>query len=543
MKKLQKIFALLLVLVMCTSVLGGCGTDSKTTDESTATAGTESTVEASTAVEAEEPITITVKPQNDGPQNPDSPVTKLIEEKFNVKINYVYLDRVKETELLNLRVASGDIPDVMLLNDVNLPVLRDQGALADIPLAKVKSIMPVYYDITTKNAAGAKVWEMYSQDADNLYALPSLSVGAKYSLVPIWRDDWLKNVGINKIPETMAEAEDAFYKFVKNDPDKNGKDDTYAFSQRGMWGIFGAYGGFPYFFFWKNVDNGIAFNAAHPLMKDAVAKLAQYYKDGLIDPEFITGENKGQSYYNSPPFWNGKIGYTIAGTYGNANPPLFEGDLGSFNYQSFKNIQGEKGTYAEGKPLTGPGGMGLFKWTLLTGYGVGFGKQVEKDPKKMEKVMSMLEAYNSDDETFLLFYGGIKGETYYLDYGCIRGPEELQKNPEKSRAYAYGPNGMAILCNNFDLQLKYTMRKEQKEYADKVASYTFNWENALIGALPSSGQYKATVEKKVEEGYQLFITGKKSMDEWDSFVADLGSSGLDVLTKEAGDWYNKYFKK
>lgn len=541
MRKLHNVLVLLLVLVMCTSVFAGCTGDSKPTADSTT--GTVEAGETSTAAEVEEPITITVKPQNDGPQDSNSPVTKLIEEKFNVKINYVYLDRVKETELLNLRIMSGEIPDIMLLNDANLPVLRGQGILANIPLAKVKSVMPVYYDLTTKNAAGAKVWEMYSEDADNLYALPTLSSGAKYSLVPIWRDDWLKNVGINKIPETMAEAEDAFYKFAKNDPDKNKKDDTYAFSERGMWGVFGAYGGLPYFHFWKNVDNGIAFNATHPLMKDAVAKLAQYYKDGLIDPEFITGENKGQAYYYSPPFWNGKIGYTIAGTWGYACPPLYEGDEGSFNYQSFKNIQGENATYTEGKPLTGPGGMGLFKWTLLTGYGVAFGEQVEKDAKKMEKIMSMFEAYTSDEETFLLFKGGIKGETYYLDYGCIRYPEELQKNPEKFRALAIGTNGMAMLSNNLDMELQYTMRKEVVAYNEKVAKYTFNWENALIGTLPSTGLYKATVDKKVQEAYQLFITGKKSMDEWDSFVADLDSSGLSVLTKEAGDWYNKYFKK
>ncbi len=534
MRKIQKSFALLIVLLMCISCIAGCTGGTTSGDTGTA-AGT-------SAAPAEKTISFTVKPQNDGPQDPNSPVTKLIEEKFNVKIEYVYLDRVKETELLNLRLASGDIPDVMLLNDVNLPILREQGALANIPLAKVKSVMPVFYDLTTKNAAGAKVWDMYSEDADNLFALPSLSVGAKYSLVPIWRDDWLKNVGINKIPETMEEAEEAFYRFVRNDPDQNGKDDTYAFSQRGMWGVFGAYGGFPYFFFWKTVDDGIVFDATRLQMKEAVVKLAQYYEDGLIDPEFITGENKGQSYYNSPPFWNGTIGYTVAGTWGTACPPLYEGHLGSTNYQSFKSMQGEDATYAEGKPLEGPGGMGLFKWTLLTGYGVGFGKQVSGDPAKMEKIMSILEAYNSDEETYLLITGGIKGETYYLDYGCIRYPEELQKNQEKGRAYAYAANGMGILCNNFDMYNKYNMRQEVIDYNDRVAAYTFNWENALIGALPSSGEYKATVEKKVEEAFQLFITGKKNMDEWDSFVADLDQSGLNVLTKEANDWYAKYFK-
>lgn len=543
MKKFLKTTAVLLTLVMTISVFAGCTVSKDTSSDSTASK-TSTATDSTAPAEDSKPMTITVKPQNDGAQDPNSSVTKAINEKFNVNIEYIYIDRTKESELLPIRIASGEIPDVMVLNDICLPMLHEQGALTNVPIEMVKRVMPIFYKQTTQNAGGDHVWDMYSEDKDNLYALPSLSAGSRYGMVPIWRDDWLANVGITKIPETMEEAEDAFYKFVKNDPDKNGEPDTYAMSQRGMWAVFGAYGGFPYFFFWKKADDGVVFNAIDPLMKDCVEKLAKYYKDGLIDPEFITGENKGQYYYFSPPFWNGKIGFTTGGMWNHVEPPLFEGHEGSFNYQQFKELQGENATYKEGKPLTGPGGMGIFKWTLLTGYGVGFGKQVANDPKKMEKVMSMLEAYNSTEEIFQLFYGGIKGETYYLDYGVIKFPEELQKNQTKQRSYAIGGNGMGLICNNFDLYYKYTLRAEQAEYANRVAKFcTTNWENQVIGALPSSGQYKAVIEKKVEEAYSLFITGKKNLSEWDSFVEDLKKSGLDQLTIEANEWYAKYFKK
>ena len=50
----------------------------------------------------------------------------------------------------------------------------------------------------------------------------SYNYANKYHIASVWRDDWLKKVGIDKIPETLDEAETAFYKFRNDDPDGNG---------------------------------------------------------------------------------------------------------------------------------------------------------------------------------------------------------------------------------------------------------------------------------------------------------------------------------
>ena len=42
-----------------------------------------------------------------------------------------------------------------------------------------------------------------------------------------YRTDWAEAVGITKAPETIAEMYDMLYKFTYEDPDGNGKDDTY----------------------------------------------------------------------------------------------------------------------------------------------------------------------------------------------------------------------------------------------------------------------------------------------------------------------------
>ena len=52
-------------------------------------------------------------------------------------------------------------------------------------------------------------------------------------------------MGIDKIPETLEEAEEAFYAFANNDPYGDGKKNTYGLEQTGLQSIFGAYGGIP----------------------------------------------------------------------------------------------------------------------------------------------------------------------------------------------------------------------------------------------------------------------------------------------------------
>ncbi len=146
MKKLPRLVAMMLALVMSAGVLAACDKGAVTTETASPAPGT-TTAEVTTApATPAPPITLTVLPQNDAPQNPESPVTAAINAKFNVDIQFIYLDRTTISELLPSRIASGEIPDVMLLNDQLLPMLREQGALAKIPIAKVQAQMPVYYE-------------------------------------------------------------------------------------------------------------------------------------------------------------------------------------------------------------------------------------------------------------------------------------------------------------------------------------------------------------------------------------------------------------
>lgn len=498
---------------------------------------------------AEAPITISFKNQNDGPHDPESPVTKEIEKRLNIKLNYIYLERQKETELLNLKIASGEIPDVMVVQPTVFSSYAQQGVLAEIPEDMIKKFAPKSY-AEVKKIAGDNVFEFYKING-KIYGLPIVNV-TPYHISPIWRDDWLKNVGITKIPETLQEAETAFYKFVTEDPDKNGKKDTYALSNKGFEAIYGAYGAALQdetrkLLAWDYRNGQVRLSAVLPEMREALKLLNKWYTDGLIDPEFITGENKGQAIGSSVTFWNGRIGFSVPGRPNTITPILDPGnpnDKGSANYQSFTKLQ-PKGTYAPGTPLSGPAGVkSIIRYPTNTGAAAVFGKNVAKDPKKLEKLLTMWEMSNFDESYYKLANFGLEGVTYdnnpSTGLPTIKGDIDLLKRA----AYSIGPNGPSMGVINIELYEKMGMTPKQKQFFNKWGNNVKGYETAVWAALPSEGKYMSNLYNKVMQVYAQFITGTMSPDkDWDAFVEDLNKSGLKELTQEANYWYKKYYGK
>ena len=117
MKKFRKVYTLLLVGIMCVTFISGCmkkdgsKENIKSNEYKKAETSEETNGNSRDITNKEEVITLNWLPQNDAPVDPNSPIVKKIEEAYNVKFNFIYLERSKEAELLNLRISSGDIPD------------------------------------------------------------------------------------------------------------------------------------------------------------------------------------------------------------------------------------------------------------------------------------------------------------------------------------------------------------------------------------------------------------------------------------------------
>jgi putative aldouronate transport system substrate-binding protein len=259
-------------------------------------------------------------------------VQKRLEEQFNIKINNTKVD-TWNADQVNLMVASGDLPDTFAFTTGGKTAkeLYDSGLTRTIPKEMLEKYAPNYMKMLSENPPGPK--RNLKQGTDNEY----LQLIGQYSNVdglpwgPTFRLDWLEKLGIEPPGEikqvgpsggrekiyftedayTIDEVEEILKAFTFDDPDGNGKDDTYGISPYNNqihWSasLMGAFGIAPGYNFME--DEKLVQTEVSKKYKDFLKLMAKWYKMGLIDPEFTTLDaNKSWEKYKQ-----GKIGYYIA---------------------------------------------------------------------------------------------------------------------------------------------------------------------------------------------------------------------------------------
>jgi putative aldouronate transport system substrate-binding protein len=215
--------------------------------------------------------------------------TKAFEERLGIKFDYLWTCPSSEYEQkVNVAIASDDIPEFWTIRYDQFYRLAAAGKLADIGDA-FENYAGVSLRHTMKDVAngeGLKM-DMYQGKLYGLGDAPGYALGGNM----LWyRDDWAKNVGV-EAPKTWDDVLNMMYKFTTGDPNKNGAPTVGMGLSKSLWdtgddlgGFFAAYGAYPTIW----VDNGgkLEFGAVQAQCKDALLKLQQLYKDGVIDNEF-----------------------------------------------------------------------------------------------------------------------------------------------------------------------------------------------------------------------------------------------------------------
>jgi putative aldouronate transport system substrate-binding protein len=165
---------------------------------------------------------------------------RLLEKRFNVRITPIFLDGNGYFKKKSLMFAGGAVPDVFWEMDP-LILQRDvfHGFVLEVPHAVILRGAPGW--VTIMNRTAPVGW-LYANWNGRNYGLPTNYLTGLYSHPGTWRVDWLRNVGINRIPETLEEMHEALRRFTFDDPDRNGRRDTYGMStdaQSWWWTTFG----------------------------------------------------------------------------------------------------------------------------------------------------------------------------------------------------------------------------------------------------------------------------------------------------------------
>lgn len=229
----------------------------------------------------EPPTEISVLVKSRAAQFPDSsnPVWKEIEKRTNTKLNIQYASANNFEEKVNVTLASGDMPDVVIVENFGSPVIKNmmnQGVFWDLG--------PLLKDFPSMLNLPKDSWEDIKYN-NGYYGIPRYLAKVGGGAFPMIRKDWLDKVGL-PVPKTYDDLYKVLKAFKEKDPDGNGKDDTIPLVfdiPRSQWiwrGFNNSQGD------WVERDGKLSHIALQPETRESLVWANKLYKEGLMHQEF-----------------------------------------------------------------------------------------------------------------------------------------------------------------------------------------------------------------------------------------------------------------
>lgn len=533
MKRKLKFRGLLIVLAIMlasSSLLAACTPkNNEGSSEAPNSTGTSKPAEGKEdASAATEPPMEIVWLSEDPTEQDDTWVQQFVEKRFNIKIKNIKQANGTFVEQTNLLAANNEMPDLMF-GRYDYATLANQGMLAELPVELIKEKMPKYS--ASVDRMSSALWNQYVINGKN-YAIPRYNLDGKKPLVPIYRYDWLKKIGYDHTPATLDELEDVLTKFRNNDPDGNGKKDTYGLTARAkdfidvsFTMVFGAFNNQPYQ--WrKDKDGKLVYGMITEETRQGLKVLNRWYENELIDPEFpsVAGEQVWEKWLNNT------LGIFDSQSWINLSPEMLKDNQ---IMQTIPNAE-----LIGGKPVTGPDGTGSNYGFGIKVGGVSMGVQVMKDEKKRDKIFEILEALATDEEVYIATFFGQEGVHYEMIDGVATPIGEWNnmdlRGPKTGAGEFYNMFG-----RNSEPMLPVYRSKALQEFDQNFMTGVVAMINEVTFAIPAQKDYPDL--KRLQDEYFLkFIVGDVDLDKgFDDFAALWKKSGGDAVTASANEEYAK----
>jgi putative aldouronate transport system substrate-binding protein len=239
----------------------------------------------------------------------DTPFAKGLQERTGVKINYLHPPTGSNAaqEQLNLMIAAGeDMPDVIEWNWVTSYPGGPQKAIDDGVILNLNDVINRYApNLKAFLGANPSYDRMVKTDNGNYYVFPFIRGHDKllYSQGLMIRKDWLDELNL-QVPTTIDEWYTVLRAFKERKNISAPFTQVWTNNQRMFVESFGILKGF---YVGAN-DNQIHFGQIEPGYRDWMATMAQWYREGLIDPDIASIQTSQQN----QKMTSGAAGATVA---------------------------------------------------------------------------------------------------------------------------------------------------------------------------------------------------------------------------------------
>jgi putative aldouronate transport system substrate-binding protein len=447
------------------------------------------------------------------PPGPDNVIVKEIEKRTNTHLKITWVSPNNYADKVNVTLASGDIPDLMLVDNPFSSQVRTmvaQGAFWDLT--------PYIKDYPNLMKFPAETWNNTKQADGKNYGIPRVRPVEGGGFIYL-RKDWLDNLKLD-VPKTTDELYNVLKAFVEKDPDGNGKADTIGLAGFVYQSSMAYFAQLQNSFTktngdWKLVDGKLVNVNLLPEVKDALVWLNRAYKEKLIPEDFAVLKNT------------------------QAKDMLKAGRAGGFQdtveaaWEPTEELR-KTNPKADFLPLVSLNGYvnrdsGFFGMFVIP-------KTVPE--AKMKQLLKLMDYGASDEGSDLANYGF--KDVHYTE------KDGLKISTEQAKKDIVAQQALGQIFLKYDKYLRAWragMPADVFERNKKIID-----ERAKISVPdPAVGLYSETntkvgseLSKKIQDMKTKVIMGKEPMSAWDDFVAKLKTDpDMIKITNEMNDSYQK----
>jgi putative aldouronate transport system substrate-binding protein len=442
--------------------------------------------------------------QDTEPPKKDSPFLKKIEEYTNTKLDITWVPGAGTAydDKVSATIASGNLPDVILIRKTketaNLnaqlsgvfweltPYLKDFRNLSKMSPASVKNA-----------SIGGK-----------LYGIPRERVLPRYGM--IIRKDWLDNLGL-QMPKTTDELYKVAKAFTENDPDKDGKQNTFGIQEDSTMELLKqltVYNGGPNG--WGLKDGKVIPDFLAPEFKPALDLYKKMVSEKIIAADFPIA--KKYDYFNQ-----GKAGIyfsVVDDGYGRHIDMIKQNPKVAVDIaQNFDGPQGQR--------VRGTNGYDSL---------IAIPKSSVKDEAKLKQVLGFLDKMG-DEPMLSLINAGIEGTDYKLEGGSAKKIAGT-KGSNDWQNFRWGNQYAGVQIEKTPIEQKY-----EKMFVDNNKIGVVDLSASLLS--DTNTQKGVDLKKAVTDAEAKFVLGELDDKGWEAAVAKWRSGGGDKIIEEFTADYNK----
>jgi putative aldouronate transport system substrate-binding protein len=469
----------------------------------------------------------------------ETPFAKGLQERTGVKINYLHppSGSTAAQEQLNLMIAAGeDLPDVIEWNWVTTYPGGPQKAIDDGVILNLNDVIDKYApNLKAFLNANPNYDRMVKTDDGNYYVFPFIRGHDKllYSQGLMIRKDWLDE--LNLAPPTTI---DEWYTVLKAFKERKNCPapftQVWTNNQRMFVESFGILKGF---YIGAN-DGQIHFGQIEPGYRDWMNTMAQWYREGLIDPDIASIQTSQQNQKMTA----GTAGATVAsvgsgmGTWTNSvrpSNPKYE----IMALPSPDRARGQKRVFGiPNQPYSGQDSAAI-----------------TANSKNVELAARYLDwGYTTAGHLYYNF--GIEGESYTMVNGKPIYTPQVMNNPrgwplsQSMSAYVRSTGAGPFIQNEGYIEQYYALPEQLQALTNYNTPGAINYLLPPITASQAESRELASIMNDIntyaDEMMTKFILGTEVHNDssWNTFVSTIRRMGIDraiAIEKAALDRYQR----